>query len=209
LSSKRKRRSAPSFNAEPGADFGPALRPDKAGRLVTWGGAAMVAIESRDDPAISGRRRIVRGARRSDALAMLEARRVITKRMRDAAERFLDDCSIACGGSACDSIGMPSYSGLRSGLPERQVKAITRVNQVRLLLHSNRGAVFWLVLFENVSLRDFETARRLRHGEAAVLLRASLAALDAHYHGVPVIRLGNGFVSVPDAKHIWPSNIRA
>jgi hypothetical protein len=196
--------STPSYKAEAGADFGPGLRLDRAGRLVSWGGAALVEVENRDDPDISSRRRIVRGARRSDTLAQLEQRKVITKRMRDAAERFLDDCSIASGGAASYSVGMPRGSGVRAGLPERQVKAITRINQVRHLLGLNSRTVFWAVVFENVSLRDFEVSQRIRNGTAQEMLRAAMTALDNHYHAAPDV----GRVAAND-KHRWPDNIRA
>jgi hypothetical protein len=72
--------------------------------LVEWGGAAMIEVGSRYDPDITDRQRLIRGARRRDVLLDLEARRVITKRMRDAAEQFLEDCSIAAGASAADEI---------------------------------------------------------------------------------------------------------
>lgn len=143
----------------------------------------MVEIESRDDPDLTDRRRIVRGARRRDALSDLEARKVISKRMRDAAEQFLEDCSIASGASGGDFPGMPSVPGPRSGLPERQVGAITRVNHVRHLLGMNSGTVFWWVVFQNGSLRAYEDAHHMRNGAATKMLKAALDALDAHYQG--------------------------
>ena len=179
---KRRTASVKTYRAEGGADYGPALRPRADGRLVAWGGAAAIELETRDDPSIVDRRRPVRGARRRDVLCDLQARRVITKRMRDAAEQFLDDCSIASGGSAGDEIGMPGVQGPRVGLPERQVRAITRINAVRLALGLNNGTVFWWVIFDNRSLGDYETSYRLRTGTASELLRAALTALDQHYH---------------------------
>jgi hypothetical protein len=102
--------------------------------------------------------------------------------MRDAAEQFLDDCSIAAGSTAGDEVGMPCILGARSGLPERQVAAITRVNRVRHLLGFNNGTVFWWVVFENRSLNEYENVHRLRSGNATELLRQALDALDNHYH---------------------------
>jgi hypothetical protein len=203
LARKRKPSSStPSYKAEAGADFGPGLRLDRAGRLVAWGGAALVEVENRDDPDISSRRRIVRGARRSDTLAQLEQRKVITKRMRDAAERFLDDCSIASGGTASDTVGMPSGPATRAGLPERQVNAITRINRVRRLLGLNTGTVFWAIVFENICLRDFEVKHRMRNGTAQEMLQQALTALDDHYHAAPV---GCGLKPAND-KHQWLDN---
>ncbi len=142
-----------------------------------------MAIEYRNDPSVSDRRRVVRGARRRDVMQDLLARKVITKRMADAAERFLTDCSIASGSSAGDLIGMPTVLGTRSGLPERQVRAIARINAVRLQLGLNSGTVFWWVVFRNAPLDAYEARHHLRNGTASEMLRDALTALDEHYHG--------------------------
>jgi hypothetical protein len=179
--SKRKR-GTPGVVAEAGADYGPSLRKGRDGRFRPWGGAVVLDIESRDDP--DNLHAIVRGARRRDGLAELCTRRVITKRHVDAAEQFLDDCSLATGASACGITGMPSVHGARAGLPERQVAAITRINAVRLLLGLHSGTVFWWVVFGNGTVRDWEAAHKMRQGGAGTeMLRAALDALDAHYHG--------------------------
>jgi hypothetical protein len=178
----RKRRSGvPSVRPEPGSDFGPSLRTAHGGRLVAWGGAATIDLEYRADPAIPEYHKTVRGARRRDVLADLLARHVITKPMRDAAEQFLSDCSIAAGGSSGDLTGMPSHATPRAGLPERQLNAISRINRVRALLGLHDRTVFWHVVFHNLSLNDFENRNHLRSGAATTLLIAALNALDAHY----------------------------
>jgi hypothetical protein len=180
---RRRKPSVPSYKVEGGVDYGPSLRLSRDGRMKSFGGAAEIAVGYRDDPSVTDHRQIVRGARRRDVLNDLEARHVITKRMRDAAERFLEDCSIACGSSGFDELGMPSVSGPRSGLPERQVKAITRINVVRHLLGLNSGNVLWWVVFENNSVDAWEKRFRQRHGTGSDLLRRGLDALDEHYNG--------------------------
>ena len=178
----RRKISVKAYRAEGGADYGPALRPRADGRLVPWGGAAAIEVESRLDPGITDRARLIRGARRRDVLLDLEARRLISKRMRDAAEQFLEDCSIAAGASAGDVVGLPAVTGPRSGLPERQVAAIGRITQVRVLLGLNNGTVFWWVVFFNRSIHDYEREHKLRNGTGAALFRDALQALDEHYH---------------------------
>lgn len=179
---RRRHSNVATFKAEAGADLGPSLRLRADGRYVHWGGAARVEIETRDDPEVVDRRRAVRGARRRDALADLVARRVITKRMSDAAEQFLEDCSIASGGTSADSVGMPSVAGPSAGLPERQLNAIIRIRAVRRLFNLEPGTIFYWCVFENRALGDFEAQHRLRNGFAAGLLREVLDALDDHYH---------------------------
>lgn len=184
MARKRKGSSVPSYKVEGGNDYGPSLRLAKDGRMKSFGGAAAIEVVNRDDPSVTDRRHIVRGARRRDVLVDLEARRVITKRMLHAAEQYLDDCSIASGSTASDEVGMPSVLGPRTGLPERQVKAITRINEVRHLLGLNSGTVFWWVVFNNGSLAAYETAHKLRSGSSTDMLRGGLDALDRYYnHG--------------------------
>jgi len=178
---RKRKATVRTFRADGGADYGPSLRRAKDGRLVAWGGAAQIDVVSRDDPAAGERRRLVRGARRRDALADLFERGVITKRMRDAAEQFLEDLSIASGSRSGDLLSMPTISGPRSGLPERQVAAIVRVNTVIRVLGFGRGSIVWHVVFDNAPLHAFETRHRLRSGRATELLRASLDTLDGHY----------------------------
>jgi uncharacterized protein DUF6456 len=107
--------------------------------------------------------------------------------MRNAGEQFLDDLSLATGGSACADPSMPrSVNGPSSGLPERQVQAMARINRARHLLGLHEQSVFWHVVFHNGSLAAFETAHRLRNGTATALLRGVLTALDEHYHRSPL-----------------------
>lgn len=179
----KRRRASAGVLVEAGADYGPSLRVGQDGRLRSWGGAAAVEIEIRDDPAVVDRKRPVRGARRRDVLADLCARRLISKRHVDAAERFLEDCSIACGSIVAELSGLPGISGPRACLPERQVAAVTRINRVRLLLGLNAGTVFWWVVFGNGSVREWETVSSMRNGAGIGLLQSALTALDEHYHG--------------------------
>lgn len=169
------------FKAEGGADFGPSLRKSKDGRLRPWGGAVELEVGNRDDPSVIDHRQIVRGARRRNGLAELVSRRTITKRMLDAAEQFLDDCSEASGASASGITGLPAVHGSYNGFPERQLKAIARVSTVRLLLGLNSGTVFWWVVFDNGGIRAWETLHKVQPGVGSDLLRAALEALDAHY----------------------------
>lgn len=181
----RRRRGSPGLVAEGGVDYGPSVRLGRDGRYRPWGGAVAIEIESRDDPSVTDHRQIVRGSRRRNTLAHLLALKIITKRHMDAAEQFLDDCSIASGASGCGNLtGMPSLSGPRAGLPERQVEAITRINAVRLLLGLNSGTVFWWVVFNQGGVQDWEIANKMRKGGVGTdLLRTALDALDEHYHG--------------------------
>jgi hypothetical protein len=180
----KRRRGAPGVVAEAGSDYGPSLRLGKDGRLRSWGGAVAVDIETRDDPTVADHRRLVRGARRRDVLIDLQSRRVISKRHVDAAEQFLEDCSIASGSTGGDwSGGGGSVAGPRAGLPERQVSAITRINHAALVLGLHDGTVFWWVVFQNGSIAAYEVANRLRSGSATDRLRRALTALDEHYHG--------------------------
>jgi len=182
VSKVRKRNKKTGFRSEAGNDYGPAFqRVD--GELVEWGGAARVMVEIRSDPTIIDRPRPVRGARRRNAIFDLYARGVLTKRQYNAAEQFLDDCSIASGGTAPENaFSASALSGPRSGLPERQVLALTRVQQVRHLLGLNPGTVFWWVVFDNGALAEYERRNRMRTNSATDLLRQALDALDAHFY---------------------------
>lgn len=180
---KRKRDRSRGILAEASVDYGPSFRLNKAGKLVTWGGAATVDVASRDDPTDPARPRTVRGAKRRHALFELHQHRVIDAAMFHAAQDFLDDCSIACGtGSSGEIGGFGGTAGPRSGLPERQTNAITRINEVRNVLGLNEGTIFWHVVFDNGSIRDYEIRHRLQFGTATQMLRDALNALDRHYH---------------------------
>lgn len=178
---KSRKRQPKGIAAEGGADFGPSLRKGRDGRLRTWGGAVEIEVESRDDPTVVDHRQIVRGARRRNGLAELVSRRTITKRMLDAAEQFLDDCSIASGASASGITGLPAVHGSYNGFPDRQLNAIRRVNTVRLLLGLNSTTVFWWVVFDNRGIREWEERHKEQAGVGSELLRSALEALDAHY----------------------------
>ena len=178
---KLRKRQSKGFAAEGGADFGPSVRKSRDGRLRSWGGAVAIEIENRDDPSVIDHRQIVRGARRRNGLAELVSRNTITKRMLDAAEQFLDDCSIASGASACGITGLPAVHGSYNGFPDRQLNAIGRVTQVRLMLGLNSGTIFWWVVFDNKGIREWETLHKVQPGEGSDLLRSALDTLDAHY----------------------------
>jgi hypothetical protein len=183
---KRQRFAQHAAAAEPVIDYGPAFKRNR-GRPIAWAGAALVDIETRDDPAITDRRSTIQGARRRHILHELKARAVIDKRMFDAAQAFLDDCSLAVGSSPCGDLGMTirKSPGPSAGLPERQLCALNRVRDIIVLLDLHTGTVFWWVVFDNGSLADYEQAHKgmpCGKGAAGEALRASLAALDAHYH---------------------------
>lgn len=166
-------------------DYGPSVRTGKGGRLSYWGGAAEIVVDTVDDTTVAGRPQTIRRARRRNVMFDLMQRGIIERRHYAASEQFLDDCSIASGGSAGDSIaGMPVASGPRQGLPERQIMAVTRVNVVRHLLGLNDGVVFWWIVFSNGGLGDYEIRYRLPRGQAKGMLVNALDALDAHYHGL-------------------------
>ena len=176
MKSRRKTDAVPSS-----IDLGPST---DGGGFV---GAASIVLETRPDPTRTDRIHLVRGARRRTAIGDLYSRGSITKSMHDAVDRFLDDCSVASGGvGGSDYTGMPSAPSSRVGLPERQVRAIGAVRRVFHLLGLHSCCVFWAVVFDNSTLREWEARSRVRNGSGVPLLRAALTALDDHYN--PVVR---------------------
>lgn len=159
-------------------DPGPSVRQRTDGTLISRGPGAVELIDVTDAKGtVTGR-----GARRKNVLNDLLAHSVITKRQYDAADRFLGDCSLASGGGlVANVLAMPASPGPRSGLPEAQTAAITRVRQVFHLLGLNSGTVFWWVVFDDRRLGDYDAAHRQREGTASTMLKAALTALDEHY----------------------------
>jgi hypothetical protein len=78
-----------------------------------------------------------------------------------------------------------SQAGPRSGLPETQTDAITRVNRVIHLLGLNAGTVFCWVLFDDRRLDEYDAKQTKRKGTAAKMFRDALTALDEFYNGKP------------------------
>lgn len=127
---------------------------------------------------------MVRGARRRNVLQDLRDRDVINKNQIDAAHQFLDDCSLAAGGSArFGPLLGGGAPGPRAGFPELQSAAVRRVSLAREAARITAGSVFWHVVFQNASLAEYEALHHLRHGTATEMLRDVLDALDQHYHG--------------------------
>ena len=173
------RRTA-TFEPSLSFDPGPSMRQRTDGTLISRGPGAVVLVDVKDDKgAVTGR-----GARRRNVLDDLLAHSAINKRQHDAANRFLDDCSMANGGGmVANLMATPSGSGPRSGLPESQTAAIARVRQVVNLLGLNTGTVFYWVVFEDRRLCDYDQAHRIRQGTASKMFKAALDGLDEHYHG--------------------------
>lgn len=188
-------RAASAMAGDPVSDFGPCVLRGKDGRM-SYVGAPEIILENREDidrePDRRGNRPIVRGARRSTTLGEMLARGVITKRMHDAATRFLDALSMATGGSGGSFLGegIRVAPGSRTAMPERQLRAITEVRRVlnRLGIHSD--TVMWWVVVGNKSTAEFDRRFRLREGTGADWLRASLDQLDSLYHPGSLARTG-------------------
>lgn len=167
------------------ADYGPSITLGSDGRMHSAGPGAVDLEDRSADPANDrGKVRgpVVRGARRRMALRNLWLDDAITKPMFDAANRFLDDCSLASGGSSASFLSMAMHGGTRDGMPEAQARAIRRVTVVRLMLGLNRDTVFWWVVIDNRTPKEFAETHRLRHATAYGWLRAALTALDEHYN---------------------------
>jgi hypothetical protein len=168
------------------SDFGPSVQRGKDGRMV-YSGAPEIILENREDidrnPDRHGNRPVVRGARRRTTLGEMLTRRVIDKRMHDAAVRFLDALSWATGGSgSCLGDGIRVAPGSRTAMPERQLRAITEVRRVMAQMGLNTDTVFWWVVVGNKTPTEFDRRFRIREGTGAEWLRASLEQLDELYH---------------------------
>lgn len=161
-------------------DLGPSLSRDAKGRVRRWGGAADVVIETRTDPDHPNRAPI-RAARRRDALSDLLARGSINKRQADAGNRFLDDLCVAAGSSQAGFLGLPGAGVRRDTLPEKQVRAITRVHAVRNRMGLNDRTVFWWVVMDNRGVREWED-RFGQRGQGMAMLGDALDDLDDFYN---------------------------
>lgn len=171
---KRRANVAPAY-----IDLGPGLVRDGKGRPRPWGGAADVEVVERVDPDHPNRA-AVKGARRRNAIASLLAAASITKAQADAADRFLDDLSIAQGSSQAGFLGIPA-AGSRADYPDRQLAAIRRVYAIRGALGLNDGTVLWWVVLGNRSVRAWEDRFGHRHGHGLVLLCDALDGLADWY----------------------------
>ncbi len=180
-----KRRKRTTGRIEPAVDYGPTIQRHADGRTRMSAGAAAVEIEDRiyHDPE-TGREISVRGARRRDTLRELYNAGRVPKYLYDACERFLEDCSIASGGSGpCMEFGVRVPAGPRSTFPERQVLAISRVSTVCNRLGINSGTITWWVVFGNGGVREYEDRWRMRHGTGMPLLLGGLEVIDGFYNG--------------------------
>lgn len=180
-----KRRDA--MHMDTVADYGPSVRRDRDGKLVSTGPASVI-MEDRDDISArlnkEARRPVVRGARRWCTLDALEKDGVLDKRQVAAANRFLDDLSRAQGGSQASFLAIVVSGGAGMGvLSDEQRKAIRRIMRVRLMLGLNPDTVTWWVVLDNRTPADFDTHFELMHGTGAKWLKAALTALDEHYNG--------------------------
>jgi hypothetical protein len=184
LEPRRKAKRPPRSQQliEPALSFdpGPSMRQRSDGTLISRGPGAVQLIDVTD-----AKGNVVgRGARRRNVLTDLFAHGVISKRQHDAANRFLDDCSLASGGGlVANFLAMPTSPGPRSGLPETQTMAITRVRQVFHLLGLNSGTVFWWVIFGDRRLGDYDAAHKVQNGTASRMFKDALTALDENYNG--------------------------
>jgi len=161
------------------SDLGPSVMQRKGDGTLVSRGPGAVDLEDRADAKgnITGR-----GARRRDVLRSLHTGGTINKRMFDAAQQFIDDCSVASGGGlVANLLAIPMSSGPRSGWPDAQVDALTRVHKIRNHLGFNDGTVFWRVLFVNKSLADCDAEDKFEHGSSARSLKVALTALDIWY----------------------------
>lgn len=176
------------FRQESGRDYGPSVS-QVDGRMVSWGGAGSVFVETRDDPTVIDRVRPVRGARRRNALLDLHARKIISRRQYNAAENFLDDCSLAQGGRVGDPVyAPPSYDPAAAGVSEVQFLAMERIRRVQMLLGLDDQSAFWWVVFGNGALGDYERLHRMRNGTASEQLSRSLNELDEFYYARTIRR---------------------
>lgn len=183
MAQKRHKRSSgpPPIVDGPITDYGPEVAHLQDGRLRVIGGAARILIEDRVDPTISDRQQLVRGARRATTLLELKNRGVITKFQADAAERFLDDLSLATGSSSCSDLGTRVSSSTKVDMFQVALDAMTRVNQAMVIVRKQNNNVFFWTVFLDRGLREFDQRYRHRNGTGAGMLRDTLSALDALY----------------------------
>lgn len=164
------------------SDFGPSVTIERSGKLVSRGPARVILEDREDlgrDPDRSGRRPVVRGARRHTVLLDLYGRAVITKVMFAAAMRFIDDLALAAGVSSRDPLPSITASPWQREPHQRQIDAQSRVRRVMSALQITDDGPFWHVVVLDRPLRDY---RGCRYQAAHAKLVLDLEALDRAYH---------------------------
>lgn len=166
-------------------DYGPSVHRDREGKLISTGAGAVV-MEDREDISVrlnrQARRPVVRGARRWSTLGALLNDGVIDGHQHAAACRFLDDCSKAQGSSQASFLAIVVSGGAgRVGLTKAQQAALRAVMRVRLLLGLHPDTVFWWVVLDNKTPRDFAEHFGKRPATAYELFKKALIQLDEHY----------------------------
>lgn len=168
------------------ADLGPSVAFDHAGRLTSTG-PGRVVLEDREDPARapdqSGRRPVVRGARRHSVLLDLYGRGTISQHELRAALRFVDDLCLAAGSSSRELVGSVRAPSPSQAEPQRvQMDALRRVRRIVEMLRSHGDGVFWWIVVEDRGMRDYETRYGIRHGRAVAWLHDVIGAVDRVYN---------------------------
>ena len=167
-------------------DYGPSVRQATDGRLFSIG-AGQVFLEDREDhtrdPDHSGKRPVVRGARRRTALLDLYARGTLNQRDLRAALRFVDDLSLATGTSSRELVPSVASAAPWQRIPHQaQLDAMQRVRRLSGVLGLPSDRVFFWVVLEDRSMRSYEEFHRLRHGTAVHGLKQALEAVDRFYN---------------------------
>lgn len=182
---RRHARKRETITLDTISDFGPSVSRDRSGVLVSVG-PAQVVMEDREDIAFDlnkeGRRPVVRGARRSDALFNLLKDDAITKHQYEAGNRFLDDLSRAQGSTSASFTNVVVSGGTSDGLTESQRQAIRAIERIKLMLGLNRSGVFWWVILDNRTPASYDTEHRMRHGTGVKWLKDDLDRLDEYYN---------------------------
>lgn len=168
------------------ADFGPSIDFDRAGRHISIG-PGRVVLEDREDPGRapdqSGRRPVVRGARRHSVLLELYGRGTLNRRELQTALRFVDDLCLAAGSSSRELVGSVRAPSPSQAEPQRvQLDALRRVRRIVEMLRSHGDGVFWWVVVEDRGMRDYEERYGIRHGRASAWLRDAIGAVDRVYN---------------------------
>ena len=181
----RQRRKEPDLILETVTDYGPSVSYDRDGHLISSGPGAVV-LEDREDISVTinskAQRPVVRGARRWDALRGLLKDEVIDAAMFSAANRFLSDLSRAQGGSQASFLAIVVSGGAGMlGVTESQRRALQRVMAVRQRLRLTPQTVFWWVVLENRTPREWAEHRKIRVSRSYDYLRDSLTDLDDYY----------------------------
>lgn len=168
------------------ADYGPSVDVDRTGRYLSTG-PGRVVLEDREDlarePDQSGRRPVVRGARRHSVLLDLYGRGTIQQTEFRTALRFVDDLCLAAGSSSRSSVGSVRSPSPSQAEPQRvQLDALRRVRRIAELLRAHGDGVFWWVVVEDRGLRDYETRYGIRHGRAVAWLHDAIGAVERVYN---------------------------